>query len=134
MKKLFLLLLVVGAGLTAEAQKDWKELETKVFPDIYHLATELNKQTDKVIAQGSMISITTSKGTVSLEQRRDKTKPENVKHYEYFLLASSGKEIALKQMNAHRTLERFQLKLLQLKEQLAENQDKDVEEILEGLF
>lgn len=134
MKKLFLLLLMVGAGLTTQAQKDWKELETKVFPDIYHLATELGKQTDKVVAQGSVISITTSKGTVSLEQRRDKSKPENVKHYEYFLLASNGKQIPLKQMNAHRTLERFQLKLLQLKERLSVDQDKDVEEILDSLF
>ncbi|WP_299182496.1 hypothetical protein [uncultured Aquimarina sp.] len=125
---------MVGAGLTSQAQQSWKDLETKVFPDIYHLATEIGKQTDKVVAKGSAISITTSKGTVSLEQRRDKTKPENVKHYEYFLLASSGKEIPLRQMNAHRTLEKFQLKLLQLKEQLAESQDDDVERLLESLF
>ncbi|AXT52209.1 hypothetical protein D1818_15690 [Aquimarina sp. BL5] len=134
MKKLFLLLLMVGAGFTGQAQQSWLDLQEKVFPDIYHLATELGKQTDKVVAKGSAISITTSKGTVTLEQRRDKTKPENVKHYEYFLLASSGKEIPLRQMNAHRTLEKFQLKLLQLKEALSENQDKDVEDLLDSLF
>ncbi|AXT57052.1 hypothetical protein D1815_15345 [Aquimarina sp. AD1] len=134
MKKLFLLLLMVGAGLTTQAQKTWEQLGTEVFPDIYHVATELGKQTDKVVAKGSAISITTSKGTVTLEQRRDKTKPENIKHYEYFLLSSTGKEIPLRQMNAHRTLEKFQLKLLQLKESLAENQDKNVEELLDSLF
>ncbi|MDY8135250.1 hypothetical protein [Aquimarina sp. 2201CG5-10] len=133
MKKLFLLLFVLGAGLSVQAQKNWDELP-KDFEELYSLATDLNDMTDKVVANKSVISIITANGTVSVEQRLDKSKPAELKHYEYHLLTTAGKDILLQKMNAKRVLEKFHLKLLQLKEVLAENQDADVEKALEGLF
>ncbi|WP_344926480.1 hypothetical protein [Aquimarina addita] len=133
MKKLFLLLLMVGTGLTAEAQEDWTKL-TDVFDQVYSLATDLNEQTDKVSAQASIISIVTGKGTVSVERRIDKSKPKELKHYQFFLLASNGKEIELQKLNAERVIETFQSKLLKVKEELRVNQDADVENILNNLF
>lgn len=133
MKKVMLLLLVVGFGLTTQAQEDWKKLP-EIYKDIYSIATELNKETDKVTAQSSIISIATSKGMVSLEERKDTSKPAELNHYQYYLLTSEGKEIQLQKMNAKRVLESFQVKLLQLKDKLRENQDEDVENILNSLF
>lgn len=133
MKKIFLLLFMIGFGLTTQAQDDWKKLP-EIYKDIYSLATELHKETDKVTAQSSIISIGTNKGTVSLEERLDKSKPAELKYYQYYLLTSEGKEIHLQKMNAKRVLESFQMKLLQVKDQLRENQDGDVEDILNDLF
>ncbi|UZO82152.1 hypothetical protein NBT05_06680 [Aquimarina sp. ERC-38] len=133
MKKTFLLLFMIGFGFTIQAQEDWKKLP-EIYKDIYGLATELNRETDKVTAQSSIISIATDKGTVSLEERLDKTKPAELKFYQYYLLTSEGKQIHLQKMNAKRVLESFQVKLLQVKDQLRENQDGDVEDILNSLF
>ncbi|WP_405209155.1 hypothetical protein [Aquimarina sp. LLG6339-5] len=133
MKKLFLLLLMVGAGLTSQAQKDWSELPD-IFKEVYSIATDLNAQTDNVTAQSSIISIITGKGTISVEQVLDKSKPAELKAYKYNLLTSNGKKIELDKMNSKRVLESFQGKLLQLKEELRVNQDADVKNILEGLF
>ncbi|GAA4116497.1 hypothetical protein GCM10022393_17170 [Aquimarina addita] len=124
---------MVGTGLTAEAQEDWTKL-TDVFDQVYSLATDLNEQTDKVSAQASIISIVTGKGTVSVERRIDKSKPKELKHYQFFLLASNGKEIELQKLNAERVIETFQSKLLKVKEELRVNQDADVENILNNLF
>jgi len=133
MKKLFLLLLMVGAGLTTQAQEDWKNLPV-IFEQVYSLATDLNAQTDKVTAQGSIISIVTGKGTISVEQKLDPKKAKELKHYQYTLLTSSGKSIILDKMNSERVIETFQSKLLKLKEELRVNQDADVEQILGDLF
>ncbi|MHA7056674.1 hypothetical protein ACWGOQ_0005600 [Aquimarina sp. M1] len=133
MKKLFLLLLMVGAGLTTQAQEDWKKLPV-IFEQVYSLATDLNAQTEKVTAQGSVISIATGKGTISVEQKLDPKKAKELKHYQYTLLTSSGKSILLDKMNAERVIETFQSKLLKLKEELRVNQDADVEKILGDLF
>lgn len=133
MKKLFLLLLMVGTGLTTQAQEDWTKL-TGIFDQVYTLATDLNAQTDKVTAQGSVISIATGKGTISVERKIDKTKQAEVKHFYYNLLTSNGKAIRLDKMNAERVIETFQAKLLKLKEELRVNQDADVEQILGNLF
>ena len=133
MKKLFLLLFIVGTGLTMQAQEDWTKL-TEVFDQVYGLATDLNQQTEKVTAQGSVISIVTGKGTISVERKQDKSKPEDKKHFYYNLLTSNGKLIKLDKMNAERVIESFQSKLLKLKEELRVNQDADVENILKDLF
>lgn len=133
MKKLFLLLLMVGAGFTSQAQEDWSKL-TEIFDQVYSLATDLNEQTPKVTAQGSVISIETGKGTVSVERKLDPKKAKDLKHYQYSLLTSSGKVVVLDKMNAERVVETFQAKLLKLKEELRVNQDADVENILNSLF
>ncbi|WP_299221500.1 hypothetical protein [uncultured Aquimarina sp.] len=133
MKKLFLLLLMVGAGLTSQAQEDWTKM-TEIFDQVYSLATDLNVQTDKVTAQGSVISIVTGKGTVSVERKLDPKKAKELKHYQYNLLTSAGKVVVLDKMNAERVIETFQSKLLKLKEELRVNQDADVEDILKSLF
>ncbi len=133
MKKLFLLLLMVGAGSTMQAQEDWAKM-TEIFDQVYSLATDLNQQTEKVTAQGSVISIITGKGTISVERKQDKSKPEEKKHFYYNLLTSNGKSIKLDKMNAERVIESFQSKLLKLKEELRVNQDADVENILKNLF
>ncbi len=133
MKKLFLLLLMVGAGLTSQAQEDWTKM-TEIFDQVYSLATDLNEQTSKVTAQGSVISIATGKGTISVERKLDPKKAKELKHYRYNLLTSAGKVVALDKMNAERVIETFQAKLLKLKEELRVNQDADVEKILGDLF
>ena len=133
MKKLMLLLFLVGAGFTSQAQENWTKL-TEVFDQVYSLATDLNAQTEKVTAQGSVISIVTGKGTVSVERKLDPKKAKELKHYKYNLLTSAGKVVQLDKMNAERVIETFQAKLLKLKEELRVNQDADVENILNSLF
>ncbi len=133
MKKLFLLAFVLCAGLSTQAQEDWTKL-TEVFDQVYSLATDLGEQTDKVVANGNVISIVTAKGTVSVKKKLDKSKPQHLRHYEYTLMTSAGKLIPLDKMNAERVIETFQAKLTELKTSLAENQDADVEKILNSLF
>lgn len=133
MKKLFLLLFVLGAGLSIQAQEDWKDQQV-IFDRVYSLATDLGEQTDKVTAHGNVISIITKKGTVSVQKKLDKSKPKHLSHYDYTLLTSVGKKIPLDKMNSERVIETFQAKLLELKSTLAENQDADVESILGSLF
>ncbi|WP_271784698.1 hypothetical protein [Aquimarina algiphila] len=133
MKKLFLLALVLCAGLSVQAQEDWKDQQL-IFDRVYSLATDLGEQTEKVTAHGNVISIITSKGTVSVQKKLDPSKPKNLGHYQYVLLTSAGKQIPLDKMNSERVIETFQAKLLELKTTLAENQDANVEEILNSLF
>ncbi|MBP2831331.1 hypothetical protein J8281_03945 [Aquimarina sp. U1-2] len=133
MKKLFLLLFVLGAGFSVQAQEDWTKL-TEVFDRVYSLATDLGEQTDKVTAAGNVISIITGKGTVSVQKKLDKSKPKHLNHYQYSLLTTTGRSIQLDKMNAERVIETFQAKLLELKTTLAENQDADVSKILDSLF
>ncbi len=133
MKKLFLLLFVLGASVTSQAQEDWSKL-TGIFDQVYSLATDLGEQTNKVVANGNVISIITAKGTVSVQKKLDKSKPKHLQHYEYTLMTSTGKAIPLDKMNAERVIETFQAKLTELKTSLAENQDADVENILNSLF
>lgn len=134
MKKLMLLLVMVGFGLTAQAQADNWVQRAESFTQLYSLATELNDLTDKVTAQGSVVSIATSKGTVSVEQKVDPSKPKDKKHFLYSLLTSNGKTVPLDLQNSEKVIESFHLKLLQLKEKLRENHDADVENILNSLF
>lgn len=133
MKKLFLLLFMLGITATSQAQEDWRVL-TEVFDKVYSLATDLGEQTDKVTAHGNVISVITSNGTISVQKKLDKSVPKHLEHYRYTLLTSSGKSILLDKMNSERVIETFQAKLLELKTTLAENQDADVEKILDSLF
>ncbi|GGX07613.1 hypothetical protein GCM10007384_06600 [Aquimarina muelleri] len=124
---------MLGAGLTSQAQEDWRVLTT-VFDQVYSLATDLGEQTDKVVAAGNVISVITGKGTISVQKKLDTSKPKDLNHYQYLLLTTAGKSILLDKMNAERVIETFQAKLLKLKNSLAENQDADVENILKDLF
>ncbi len=133
MKKLFLLVFMLGVSVTSQAQEDWSKL-TEVFDLVYSLATDLSEQTDKVTAASNVISIITGKGTVSVQKKLDKSKPKHLTHYQYHLLTTTGKDILLDKMNAERVIETFQAKLLELKTTLAENQDADVSKILDSLF
>ncbi|GAA4275278.1 hypothetical protein [Aquimarina mytili] len=133
MKKLFLLLFVLGASVTSQAQEDWSK-QKEIFDRVYSLATDLGEQTDKVTAAGNVISIITSKGAVSVQKKLDKSKPKHLNHFEYHLLTTNGKDILLDKMNSERVIETFQAKLLELKTTLAENQDADVQNILDSLF
>ncbi len=133
MKKLFLLLFTVSASFSVQAQEDWTKLND-IFTQVYSLASDLNDQTEKVTAQGNVISIITGKGTVSVERKLDPKKAKDLKHYKYSLLTSAGKVVVLDKMNAERVIETFQTKLLKLKEELRVNQDADVENILNSLF
>lgn len=134
MKKLFLLLLLIGAGLTTQAQADNWQQRFESFEQVYHLATELNKETEKITAQGSVVSVMTGSGTISLERKQDKSKPENVQAYKYNLLTSSGKQIPLNLENSEQVIESFHSKLLKLKEELRVNHDQEVDDILSKLF
>ncbi|WP_024768340.1 hypothetical protein [Aquimarina macrocephali] len=133
MKKLFLLAFVLCAGLSLQAQEDWKTQKV-VFDRVYSLATDLGEQTDKVAAAGNVISVITGKGTISVQKKLDPSKPKHLNHFEYHLLTTAGKDILLDKMNAERVIETFHAKLLKLKTSLAENQDVDVENILKDLF
>ena len=133
MKKLFLLLFILGASVTSQAQEDWRVL-TDVFDKVYTLATDLGEQTEKVTAHGNVISVITGKGTISVQKKLDTSVPKHLNHYQYHLLTTAGKNIKLDKMNAERVIETFQAKLLKLKTSLAENQDADVEGILKDLF
>ena len=115
------------------AQYDWKELPS-IFSEVYKLAEELNEKTDKVVANGDIISVTTNNGTISVQQELDKSVKPELKHYQYKLITTNGKNILLDKMNSKRVIESFQAKLLTLREQLRVNQDADVESILKDLF
>ncbi|GAA0713207.1 hypothetical protein GCM10009430_04650 [Aquimarina litoralis] len=134
MKKLMLLLFLVGAGVTTQAQQDTWAQRAESFTQLYSLATDLNKETDKVTAQGSVVSVVTGKGTISVEQVLDKSKPADLKAYKYNLLTSAGKMIPLDLKNSEEVIEGFHRKLLNVKEQMRQNHDKEVGDILDSLF
>lgn len=134
MKKLVLLLCIISAGFTAQAQIDSWAQRSESYKELYHLATEIGKETDKVTALDRVVSIITTNGTISVKQERDTSKPESVEHYKYKLLTSAGKTIPLDLKNSEAVIESFYRKLLHVKEELRKNYDADVENILDGLF
>ena len=136
MKKLFLLLFELGTGLSMQAQEDTWAQRAESFEQLYSLATDIGKETEKVTAQGSVVSVIKPNGTISLQQAFDKSKPnaKEIKAYKYSLLTSAGKTIPLDLKNSERVIESFYSKLLQLKEKMRENYDQDVEQILGDLF
>lgn len=130
MKKLFLLVMVLGTSLTIQAQEDWSVLNT-VFDDVYSLATEVGKETDKVIAHGNVISIVKTTGTTSIQKKKDKSVP--VEFYDYFLLTSTGRQITLTKMDTEKVIEKFQKVLNRVKASLKEDNSKEVQSILNSL-
>ncbi|KAA1247322.1 hypothetical protein [Aquimarina sp. RZ0] len=136
MKKLFLLLLMVGAGFTTQAQINSKDTDWRVLKEeqekLYSLATDISEMTDKVVAQDNTISFLLKSGTVSLETKKDNSKAKEA--YIYTLLTSQGRAIKLDKGNASDVIDSFRSKLLILKEQLKANNGKEVDDILKGLF
>lgn len=130
MKKLFLLLFMLGAGLTTQAQEDWTVLSS-VFDDVYSLATDVGKETDKVIAHGNVISIVKSTGTTSIQKKRDKSIP--VEFYDYTLLTSTGRQITLTKMDTEKVIEKFQKVLTRIKISLKEDNTREIQSILNSL-
>ncbi|MFD2563335.1 hypothetical protein [Aquimarina rubra] len=136
MKKLFLLLLMVGAGFISQAQDngkdtDWSQLYEEQ-KELYALASDIGEITDKVTAQDNIISFVLKSGTISLETKKDKSKAKDF--YNYTLLTSAGKQIRLTKDTASDVIDSFRSKLLILKEQLKANNGKEVDSILSELF
>lgn len=136
MKKLFLLLLMVGAGFTSQAQINGKDTDWSTLKEeqekLYSLATDISEMTDKVVAQDNTISFLLKSGTVSLETKKDNSKAKEA--YKYTLLTSQGKSIALAKGTASDVIDSFRSKLLILKEKLKTNNAEEVDNILKGLF
>ncbi len=136
MKKLFLLLFVLGAGLTTQAQnsdnsaQDWS-VSNEDYTDLYAMATEIGKRTDKVIANGNIISIVKDNGTTSFQRKRDKTVA--VEFYTFILGTSNGKSIELNKGQTEKVLEKFKVVLTKVKASLDVDSTKDIDDILNTL-
>ncbi len=132
MKKLFLLLFVLGAGLSVQAQVTWDEMERIFDEELYPLAKDVSEMTDKVIAQGNVVSIVKDTGTTSVQKKKDKSVP--VDYYDYFLLTSTGRQIGpLEAMQAHKVVHKFLDVLRRVKENASEDNTKEIESILNSL-
>ncbi len=136
MKKLFLLAFVLCAGFSVQAQatdnsgQDWSESIAQ-YTDIYSLATEIGKRTDKVIANGNVISIVKDNGTTSFQRKRDMSVP--VEFYDFILLTSNGRRIPLNKGQTEKVIEKFQVVLKKVKESLDVDNTKDIDNILNTL-
>ena len=94
MKKLFLLLFVLGTGLSMQDQQyDSKEHSNHFSDELYPLAKEISEYTDKVIAYGNVVSIVKKTGTTALAKK--KLEGISVEAYSFSLITSTGKEISL---------------------------------------
>ncbi|WP_299902466.1 hypothetical protein [uncultured Aquimarina sp.] len=135
MKKLMLLLFLVGAGVTANAQRYTDaEINEKFVKELYQLATEVGEMTDQVTAEGGVISIHKSKGTVSLARERDKSLPVDIEHYKFKLLTSNGKSIALEDdLMLNKVVDKFFNVLTKVKEGAKQNSNAEIRAILDGL-
>ncbi|WP_438710765.1 hypothetical protein ACSTS3_18930 [Aquimarina muelleri] len=133
MKKLFLLAFVLCAGLTSQAQThSWQELHELHENELYPLAKDVAEITDKVIANGNVISIVKSTGTTSLVKELDKTVP--IKFYNYKLLTSAGRQLALTDpLMANKVIDKFFDVLRRVKESSKSDNKKEIYEILESL-
>ncbi|MEW7280706.1 hypothetical protein ABW636_19115 [Aquimarina sp. 2201CG1-2-11] len=133
MKKLFLLLFVLGTGLSMQAQThDWGSLAQLHKDELYPLAKDVADITDKVMAHGNMISIIKSTGTVSLKLEIDKSVSVDV--YTFRLLTSTGKSIKLTdQLTANKVVNKFFDVLRRVKENSQSDQKQEVEDILDSL-
>ena len=135
-----LLLVMVGFGLTGQAQgklnhEDTWAAKAESFTQLYSLATEISKETENVQAQGSVVSVTTSKGTVSIEQKKDKSKPADKLAFKYNLLTTTGKTVPLATLeNVEKGIEAFYSKLLKVKDMMRENYEQDIDDALNQLF
>ncbi len=136
MKKLFLLLFVLGTGLSMQAQatdnsaQDWAQ-SNEEFTEIYSIATDLSKRTDRVIANGNVISIVKDTGTTSLQRKRDTSVP--VEFYDFILLTSTGRKIILNKGQTAKVIDKFRTVLEKAKESLDVDNTRDINEILNNL-
>ena len=133
MKKLFLLLFMLGAGIATQAQTySWQELHELHENELYPLAKDVAEITDKVIANGNVISIVKSTGTTSLVKELDKTVP--IEFYNYKLLTSTGRELKLTDpLMANKVVDKFFDVLRRVKESSKINDEKEIRAILESL-
>lgn len=133
MKKLFLLLFVLGAGLTIQAQQhSWADLSKLYDEELYPLAKDVSELTDKVIANGNVISIVKSNGTTSLVKELDKSVP--IEFFNYKLLTSTGRELKLSDpLMANKVVNKFFDVLRRVKESSKENNNQEIQNILESL-
>ena len=136
MKKLFLLAFVLCAGLSVQAQptdnssQDWSESIAQ-YTDLYSLATEIGKRTDKVIAHDNVISIVKENGTTSFQRKRDTSVP--VEFYDFILLTSTGRKIPLNKGQTEKVIEKFQVVLRKVKESIDVDNTKAIDDILNTL-
>lgn len=135
MKKLFLLLFLISIGITANAQRYTDaEINEKFVKELYQLATEVGDMTDQVTANGGVISIHKSNGTVSLARERDKSLPVDIEHYKFKLLTSNGKSIALEDdLMLNKVVDKFFNVLSKVKESAKEDNNKQIQSIIDGL-
>ncbi|RZS99391.1 hypothetical protein [Aquimarina brevivitae] len=133
MKKLFLLLFVLSAGVSMQAQQnDWTELAKIYDEELYPLAKDVAEITDKVIANKSVISIVKSTGTTSIVKERANDVP--VEFYNYKLLTSAGREIKLTdQLMANKVVNKFFEVLRRVKESSKKDNKAEIEAILDSL-
>ncbi|WP_103069247.1 hypothetical protein [Aquimarina sediminis] len=134
MKKLLLLLFVLGTGIATQAQqKNSKELSDLFSDELYPLAKDVSEFTNnKVIAHGNVISIVKSTGTTSLAKKR--IEGISIEAYSLSLLTSKGKEIALTdQLLANKVVNKFFEVLKRVKESAKTDNRAEVEDILNGL-
>lgn len=132
MKKLFLLLFVLGAGLSVQAQVTWAEMSKIYDEELYPLAKDVAEMTDKVIANGNVVSIVKDTGTTSIQKKKDNSVP--VDYYDYFLLTSAGRKIGpLEAMQAHKVVHKFLDVLKRVKENASQDNTREIEAILNSL-
>jgi hypothetical protein len=132
MKKLFLLLLVLGAGLSVQAQVTWEEMSKIYDEELYPLAKDVSEMTDKVIANGNVVSIVKDTGTTSVQKIQDKSVP--VKYFDYYLLTANGRKIGpLEAMQAHKVVHKFLDVLKRVKENASQDNTREIEAILNSL-
>lgn len=134
MKKLFLLLFVLGAGLSVNAQQmDSNELSALFQDELYPLAKDIADYTDKVTAHGNVISIVKKTGVTSLAKR--KLEGINVDAHRFTLITSKGKEIFLGSdpVLANKVVNKFLDVLRRVKDSMKEDNREEVENILDNL-
>ena len=133
MKKLFLLLFVLGAGVSMNAQQhDWTDLAKIFDEELYPLAKDVMEITDKVVANNNVISIVKSSGTTSLVKERANDVP--VEFYNYKLLTSTGRELKMTdKLMANKVINKFFEVLQRVKESAKEDNNADIAKILESL-
>ena len=133
MKKLFLLAFVLCAGLSVQAQQySWGELSKLHEEELYPLAKDVAEITDRVVANGNVISIVKSTGTTSLVKELDKSVP--IEFYNYKLLTSTGRELKLTDpLMANKVVDKFFDVLRRVKENAKANDEEEIRKILESL-
>lgn len=131
MKKLFLLLFILGASMTSQAQYEWSKISAVFDEELYPLAKDVAEITNKVVAHGNVISIIKENGTTSFMKEQDKSVP--IDYFNYKLGTATGRVITLDNMQAHKVMNKFLDVLKRVKESSQANNDAEIRGILEGL-